>query len=505
MTRKTTAYYSACVAFVCIIIYLFYIRFRLIFSYSIDLDGCEFTFIYFTQLIDQGKLLYRNPLEFPFMAVQHTPAYPYLLYCIYRLMKLDFLNDIHQMMVIARLLAWLSMLINIYFIVKIFKLLKMNLFYILGGVTVYILLITGHFYATRPDAIRTTLFTIFFYHVFKYIFFDRGHKHLFFSVFFCVAIIFFKHDSIVNIYILLLLSCVYLGNKRAYYLISLSTICLFISVLGCYFIFGINFFINIIIFNLQVLTDVLHSFNIWMVLLSVIRNFPLLILAVYGSIYAIKIFKEKAIKYFIPLLAVTYFLFAHLSMLRAGSYLNYTYDMILLLVLNACLLIKESENYFLKHLKIFSGFAIVYLLSIGITNWLIHSYTFNADLEAALKNDYYTTLREREQILSITKNDIFFVLNYRYPVFFAKGSLMWGYEMNFDKMLEVFLNIKQKSKQLFVSTYEYDSFFANGRVKYIVAENNKINFNYMKRNYPNYTFYKSFTKFRMYKYSAQAL
>ena len=502
MLNRTNVYYATCVTLASIILYLLCIRFRLIFSYSLDLDGAEFFFVNFVQLIEQGKSLYRNPLEFPFMGVQHAPVYPYLLYSISKVLKFDLINDIHNMLVVGRFLAWISMFVNLYFISKIFRRLELPFFYSLVGATFYLLLITGHFFATRPDGMKATLFTIFLFNTIEYMFYSGSKKYFIFSILSAVSMVLLKQDSIINIYISLVLLCVYLQNKKAYSLFLFFSICLLISGTVCHYVFGEYFFLNIILFNLQVVTDIANSINIWIVIFSIVRNFPLLLLAIYGSLLAIKNFKQKKIQYFIPILSLACFVVAHVTMLRPGSYLNYTFELLLLLILNAALLVKEHEDYIFKHLKVLSVFMFIYILSLFITNRIIHSYSFDSNQEANHKNAYYTSLKEREQILSITKDAVIFLPNFKYVVYYVNAPFIWGYEMHFDQVLEVFLNFKIKSKLLFISTKEYDSYFTDGRVQYIITENDKLNMDHISKYYPRYTFYKSFNKFRMYKYAS---
>jgi hypothetical protein len=499
--QQPFVYWAACGTLIGIILYLLYIRFRLIFSYSLDLDGAEFFFVNFVQLLEQGKSLYRNPLEFPFMGVQHAPAYPYLLYFIGKCLRFNLLEDIHQMLTVARLVAWLSMFVNIYVVVKILRRFGLSTLYFISGLTLYLLLITGHFYATRPDGIKTTLFTIFLYYAFEYVFYKGGKKQLVFSILAATLVILFKHDSVINIYICLVLLSLYLQNKRAYYLLTFFTLSLVISGVSCYLIFGKYFFTNTILFNVQVITDVANSINIWIVLFSVARNFPLLLLAFYGSLLAIKNFSKKEVKYFIPLLSFIYFGIVHVLMLRPGSYLNYTFELILLLVLNAVLFAKQHEDYILKHLKGWCVLAFTYFLFIVLTNRIIHSYTFDSTVEAANKRAYLSALAESKQILSITGSEIVFLPNFKYVVFFANAPYIWGYEMHFDRVLEVFLNFKIKSKLLFIPTQNYDACFTNGKVKFIIVENDKLNIDRLAKYYPSYSFYQSFSKFRVYKFN----
>src|SRR4051812_46030271 len=125
MTDRIKALRALWIPFVSLILYLLIVRIRLIFSYSIDLEGAEFGFVHYAQILLQGKPLYGNPNVLPFLPVLFTPIYPYLLSCLASLFNYSYINDIHSILVIARTLSLLSMLVNIYFIHRLFKLLKL--------------------------------------------------------------------------------------------------------------------------------------------------------------------------------------------------------------------------------------------------------------------------------------------------------------------------------------------------------------------------------------------
>ena len=52
----------------------------LIFSYNIDLDGAEFTFVHYIQQLLKGEPLYLNPYEAPYSITIYTPLYLHLFH-----------------------------------------------------------------------------------------------------------------------------------------------------------------------------------------------------------------------------------------------------------------------------------------------------------------------------------------------------------------------------------------------------------------------------------------
>ena len=501
MAEKFNTYNIARAFFVIIILYLLFVRVGLIFSYSVDLDGAEFGFVHYAQLLLQGNPLYGNPNEVPFLPVLFTPAYPYLLSFLILLFKYSYVNDIHDILVMGRTLSLLCMFVNAYFVYKLFQQFKLPSFYFLAGITIYLLLITGHFYACRPDALRTTIYTVFLYTVIRYCFYEGKIKYLGLSVFLALLAVYIKQDAIVQIFLLLFLLCLYLRNRKAYYLISFFAFSILISMVCCHFIFGEYFFTNILLFNFQVITEVKNSIHVLLVIFSILRISPLLILCAYGFYFAVKNIHNKTPQSFIAIVTVVCAVVTHIGMTKAGSNLNNAYDVILLVILAAAIALHKQENVITKHIKIFSGVILIYISILFVSNTLIHTYSYNGGKEEKFKEEYFATLEERKSVLGVTKNEIFFLLNAKHIIFYADAPIICGYDFYLYRMVELALNLKMKSKLLFVSSDVYDSYFTSGKVKYIVAENNERNKNNVSKYYPDYIPYKTVEHFVIYKFS----
>ena len=92
------------------------VRVLLIFSYNLDLDGAEFTFVHYLQQLLSGNPLYLNPESHPYSAVIYAPANLYLAYYTSRLFHLDYIHDIHTLYILGRSISFVFVLLCIYYV-----------------------------------------------------------------------------------------------------------------------------------------------------------------------------------------------------------------------------------------------------------------------------------------------------------------------------------------------------------------------------------------------------
>jgi hypothetical protein len=485
-----------------LIAYLLYVRIRLIFSWSVDLDGSEYIFINLVQFLLQGKSFYGNPVQFPFMTDIYTPGYTCLLYSIARVFGWNYITNIHEIVIAARSIALLCMPVNVYFIYRCMKELRFQRNFILPLITLYILLITGHFYATRPDAIKTTLFTVIIFCIIKFLF-SRGTA--IYLVWFNLAVllsVLFKNDSIINIFLVSGILFAGLRNRRAVALLTSAvfTIALVLGVL--YLLCGRYFFTNILLMNFQQITDIYHSNNLKVMLFSLARCLPLFATGIYGCYLSFRGRNKNSFQYFIPLMAVACFIAAHAAMLRTGSYLNYSYEPNFLLILNLGLLITAYKDAVQKYLELLVAGAALYMALIFASNYMIHSYSFSTEAENNYRLQYFSLLQQRKDLVAITEGETMFFPNEKYTVFYPDQPLIYGYDMHMDRCIFVSIGLNVSSRQVFVSPDVYDHYFETGQVPYVVVDNDERSRIYINKYLPHYKYYTVEHNFIVYKYAS---
>src|SRR4051812_2108782 len=103
MRKLFTKYKLYFLPFVFLTALLLYVRWLLVFSYNVDIDGLEYYFVHLIQEMQQHKPMYANPMAFPYSVNLYTPVYLYLFNGIIHLTKVNIYNDVYKILVIGRL------------------------------------------------------------------------------------------------------------------------------------------------------------------------------------------------------------------------------------------------------------------------------------------------------------------------------------------------------------------------------------------------------------------
>jgi hypothetical protein len=145
----------------------------LIFSYNIDLDGAEFTFVHYIQQLLKGEPLYLNPYEAPYSITIYTPLYLHLVEAACRFLEVNYIDNIYKIFITGRIISFGFTILGVYYIYLFAKKHITNSAIILFVCALYLLLITGHSYAVRPDSMKVAFFIAFLYYIIDY-FFESG-------------------------------------------------------------------------------------------------------------------------------------------------------------------------------------------------------------------------------------------------------------------------------------------------------------------------------------------
>ena len=178
------------------------VRFCLIFSFNLDADGAEFTFIHYIQQLLQGLPLYLNPEAHPYSAVLYTPLYLYVVFFISKLFHLDAIQHIHELYIVGRSVSFACVLATIYVVDLLIKLHTKNTQIRVYAIFVFLNVISGHAYVTRPDAMKIFFFLAYFFQYINYFFYTKSNKNLILLFVFLLLSFLTKQDVV--IYILLI-------------------------------------------------------------------------------------------------------------------------------------------------------------------------------------------------------------------------------------------------------------------------------------------------------------
>lgn len=471
------------IVIVLLISYLLITRILLIFSYSVDLDGTEFVFVYHVQRLLEHKSLYVNPTKFPFYGCLFVPIYLYTLKFLVNLFNVDS-DDIHAILVVGRLFSFALFATQIFIVItylrKRFQIKAIN---ILVFILIDLLLITGHMYVVRPDAMKFLFFTIAVVLLIEYEFFNQKNSYLLSFLIISTLTVYIKQDMLV--YISIIIGSMMLLTRKLKYALLLTV---FITLVCSVFIiltsiFGHHFYTNVILFNFQKATQFYTSINILFVVFSLSRILPLYLFAFFViRKFKIDLFKDALLKYLF-FITTALLVISHVFMLRAGSYINYAFESIFLLLFLGLIVIYKIKEQLLITKTIKFGIAL-YVLFLLLTNFVIHSYSYSFDKEHKVKTEYYNSIQTADKIKSYVKENVVFYPNMKYGLFAKNQHLIFGYDYNIGRFMSLFLPLKINTQLLFYDATIYNNHFKNGSVKYIVNELDKDEF--MKLNYPEY-------------------
>lgn len=453
----------------------------LIFSYNIDLDGAEFTFVHYIQQLLKGEPLYLNPYEAPFSITIYTPLYLHLVEAACRFLEVNYIDNIYKIFITGRSISFGFTILGVYYIYLFAKKYLTDNALILFACALYLLLITGHSYAVRPDSMKLAFFIAFLYYFIDY-FFESGNassklRSLVFGIL-CIAA---KQDAF--IYIGLFLGVTFLVKRTKQVFIYLVVFAFSVCFLFLLFhiIYGKYCLSSLFLFNLQGISDYKNSYNFLIVIFNTFRLSPFYLLFIY-----ILVSKKKNNQPLTITFAITGFFAALLSsffLFRPGSYLNYTYELIAIALVTTIIFIKNRSE-FPKKTFYFTG---IYVLLIFASNTVLNIYTINFDKEDAHKaafSEYYQLRKDLIPLLE--KKASIFNPELQQSIFIADFNVIYGQEYHLDRLIYGLLGLKTTSKLMTVSSKQYDELFTNGKIDYLVTKENERAKELIVKHYPAY-------------------
>lgn len=481
---------------------MLFIRFILIFSFSIDLEGMEFVFIHNCQLIYQKISLYRNPDIFPFYAVMYNPLYFDILLNFTKFFKLNPIYEVHKLLIPARTLNLFLMYYSLRTLYKLMIEFRLSKNYIYILLVCFLLLFTGHFYATRPDGLKITFFIIQLYCIINYFYFHiQKKKYLIAIIILNLLSFLLKQDAAFYSGIVLLVLFISQRTIKSFLLGAVSFIIILTGYISCITKYGDYFFKNTFLYNFQNVTDLEQSYNLDMIYGSVARLIMPLIICIYSFWYFRKEIKVNSIEFFLGVILIPFFIAAHMFMLKGGAFLNYSYELIVVLILLSA---KYLSKYVLtstvnKRLLFAFSFYIFLLIS---SNNASNNYTLKKEHDNDYKSIYNENYAAAFELKKIIKDDTVSLPSGSPVVYFSDCKhIFYGYEAHIDRLVNLLYKQKEVSVLLFASQKKVDECYTNGTVKYIVVENDEWSDIHIKKFYPDYSVYKTAGHFNLYKFN----
>jgi hypothetical protein len=453
----------------------------LIFSYNIDLDGAEFTFVHYIQQLLKGEPLYLNPYEAPYSITFTRHLYLHLVEAACRFLEVNYIDNIYKIFITGRIISFGFTILGVYYIYLFAKKYLTNSAIILFVCALYLLLITGHSYAVRPDSMKLAFFIAFLYYIIDYFFESGTASSKLRSLIFGILCIAAKQDAFIYIGLFLGITFLVKRTKQVFsYLVVFAFSVCFLFLLF-HIIYGKYCLSSLFLFNLQGISDYKNSYNFLIVIFNTFRLSPFYLLFIF-IIFSKKKRIIKINSYFSRNRIICRFL-SSFFLFRPGSYLNYTYELIAIALLTTITFIKNRSE-FPKKTFYFTG---IYVLLIFTSNTALNIYTINFDKEDAHKaafSEYYQLRKDLIPLLE--KKASIFNPELQQSIFIADFNVIYGQEYHLDRLIYGLLGLKTTSKLMTVSSKHYDELFATGQVDYLVTKENERAKELIVKHYPAY-------------------
>lgn len=473
-----------CIAYV-LFAYFLLIILTYVFSYSMDLEGMEFSFLYHLQVLKKYGTVYTNPDSFPYFICFYPPFYASFMNKFCAAMQVNILTDLHRALIWGRLISFILLFVNTWFIKKTVSLLTENKARFIHIILLLMLLYPMHFFSFRPDSFKVTFFVIFLFFYLKFHHKNNYKRHFLIALAAAAVSVFFKHDVIIYIYLLISLHWLYFRRRSSIFFTGLLSLIIFSGFFLFTKIFGTHFLKNLFFYTIQYSSEIKINFII--IAFNLCKILPLVIIA-YKNISS----NDKLIK-FIAVCSLVFAVISNLALLRAGANLNYTYEAVILLIIN--LAINTSKQVQKKY-----PFVLLCVYLLILNNKMLYPAYFKHESNEAARMQYLQNIKTSKKVQAIIGNDIVFFTNGKYIVYNGNTNLIYGYDLHLDRFTEVYMNIPVKST-LFTNTAgkEYDELFKNGFVRYLVIDNNDVSKKQIGQYYQNFSLFTPVDNLLIYK------
>ncbi|HRG36273.1 MAG TPA: hypothetical protein PK355_08295 [Chitinophagales bacterium] len=411
-----------------------------------------------------------------------------------RIFSFDYITDIRQLFIVGRCYSFAFTLFGVLLIYKhSLKIIGTKAIALLISL-IYLLLLTGHAYATRPDSLKVLLFLIFLIHFIDYFYENGSVKSKYVSLLAALFAVATKQDVI--IYIALIIGVTFLIQRnKSIILYGISFVILAVFLFISFHIFFGNYCIeSLFLYNLQKIKNYRESYNFMIVLFNTVRLSPFYMLFIFLLLKSLKS-KQKSLGLLFGISGIMAAILSSIFLFRPGSYLNYTYELILISILA---LIYFLKNYTLKKTIIAADFYILFLLA---SNAVLNNYSINIKKEKKEKQKFQSNYQLRDALQTYLKtNSTIYDVTLQHSLFIADKRVIYGHEIHLDRLIYALLKLKSNSELYNAPTQKYDTYFADGSVQYILTTNKVSEQQIVSSFYPNYKEEKKINNFILYKF-----
>jgi hypothetical protein len=167
----------------------------------------------------------------------YTPLYLHLVEAACRLLEVNYIDNIYKIFITGRIISFGFTILGVYYIFLFAKKHITNSAIILFVCALYLLLITGHSYAVRPDSMKVAFFIAFLYYIIDYFFESGTASSKLRSFIFAILCIAAKQDAVIYIGLFLGITFLVKRTKQVFsYLVVFCYQCLSVVFIVSYYL-----------------------------------------------------------------------------------------------------------------------------------------------------------------------------------------------------------------------------------------------------------------------------
>jgi hypothetical protein len=308
-------------------------RILLVFSTEADLGGIENNVIYSICKVLEGGALYENPENGNFNISQYSPLYYYLVTGLCQMFRLEPIENLYEIYIVAR---FLSLFFNLLSLVVVFIILrgiyKISWPFLMPALAFSFLQFSRIHFSARPDALASFLFLLTVFFILKSLALDQKNSRkittLILATFVISIGVFTKQSGVQLLFIPLFYF--FIGEKKLFYISSVGIVFFSLTMFGWFYLIYGEAFTQNTVGGLNNGVSLAQGFDVFSHYSSL---FQMVILVAAALIFLKKSSAVDRSRQFLRLLLVITFLFAVISSIKLGSWINYYNEFTLAAVL----------------------------------------------------------------------------------------------------------------------------------------------------------------------------
>jgi len=455
------------------------LRIILVFSYTPDLGGIEGNVIYSISKVLYGGLLYDNPEANNFNITQYSPVFYYINIFFCKLFGLNPLTNLHDIYILGRALSLIFNLTGGYFIYRLLvKIYQVDKRVAIISVAAYFIQLTKLHFSARPDSLFSLLFILMIY-CFAVSFANhekRKNNFYFFLALLMVAISIFVKQTAIQYLCIIPFFFILMGKFKRFFMSGLVLFILTsIGIALFYLLYKGNFVLNVY-GGLNNGVEIMRSYDVFSQFFLKYQFF--FIIGVFVSFVFFNSKQDAGLR-FISFNVIALFIFAFVTSIKLGSWINYYNEFVIAaIILFAILYNKYSKEFSVKDsIYKWGGNLLSLYIVILLPNFIMHK-VFHEHLGHIRESAGY--FKKKENVAKL--------LDHKLSV--NKDNYFLAFDENICSMLADKATIPNKDIVPSQSKFNYkkfDDMINVGRLLYVVVGiNNKAVLKFMGHDFSQF-------------------